>query len=160
MKIKSKHEFKSCNPEQVWEKLMDIDLLGSIIADGRGLNQVGPNMYRGRLPVSLGPIRGNLRTTLKLKNLSRPKRFNLKVYGKWYDQRVSGKGTFTLSKNGCSTKVKYRGRLTIFMRGPLGVRIDHPGPMQVMAQDHVERAINALFREIDSQCCEENGYAH
>ena len=160
MTIKSEHKFKCCDRDQVWEKLMDIDLLGSIIADGRGLNQVGPNKYRGRLPVSLGPIQGRLRTTLKLNNIEEPKQFTLKVQGKWHDQRVSGKGTFTLSKSGCSTKVKYRGRLTLYMWGPLGVRIDHPGPLQVMAQNHVKRAMNELFRKIDRQCCQENDNAH
>ena len=160
MTIKIQHEFISCNPEQVWEKLMDIDLLGGIIADGKGLNRVGANKYKGKLPVSLGPIQGKLRTTLKLKKLDKPKRFNLKVYGKWNDQRVSGEGTFTLSKNGCSTKVKYRGGLTLFMWGPLRVKIDHPGPLQVMAQNHVKTAMKELFRKIEKQCCKENGDAH
>lgn len=160
MAIKSEHDFKCCEREQVWEKLMDIDLLGSIIADGRGLSQVGRNRYEGRLPVSLGPIQGNLLTTLNLMNLDRPNRFTLHVQGKWHDQRVSGKGTFTLSKNGCSTKVLYRGKLTLFMWGPLGVRIDHPGPLQVMAQNHVKRAMNELFRKIDRQCYKENDNAH
>lgn len=160
MTITSEHEFKTCDPEQVWEKLMDIDLLGGIIADGRGLSQVGRNRYEGRLPVTLGPIQGRLRTTLKLKKLDRPKRFTLKVYGKWHDQRVSGKGTFTLRKIGGSTKVKYRGKLTLFMRGPLRVRIDHPGPLQVMAQNHVKSAMKELFRKIDEECCKENGNAH
>ena len=160
MTIKSKYEFKSCNPEQVWEKLMDVDLLGGIIADGKGLNKVGANKYEGKLPVSLGPIEGRLRTTLKLKKLDKPKRFTLKVYGKWRDQRVSGKGTFTLNKSGCSTKVKYEGGLTLFMWGPLGVKIDHPGPLQVMGQNHVAKAMNKLFRKIDKQCCKEINHAH
>jgi len=158
--IKSRHEFKCCDPEQVWEKLMDIDLLGSIIADGRGLKKVDNNRYRGKLPVSLGPIQGKLQTTLKLKKLDKPKRFTLEVFGKWHDQRVSGKGTFTLSKSGGSTKVKYIGGLTLFMRGPLGVTIDHPGPLQVMAQNLIKNAMNKLFRTIDRQCCEEDGNAH
>lgn len=160
MTITSEHEFKTCDPEQVWEKLMDIDLLGGIIADGRGLSQVGRNRYEGRLPVSLGPIQGNLRTTLRLRNLDRPNRFTLNVQGRWHDQRVSGNGTFTLSKNGRSTNVKYRGNLTLFMWGPFGVRIDQPGPLQVLAQNHVKRAMNEIFRKIDRQCCKENGNAH
>ncbi len=160
MSIERSYNFECCDREQVWDKLSDPDFLGGIIADGKGLKNVGKNKFNGKLPVKVGPIKGKLNTTITLEKVNKPKRFSLNVYGKWRDQRVSGKGTFTLSKNGCSTKVKYQGGLTLFMRGPLKVKIDYPGPVQVEAQNHLKTAINKLFERIEKQCCKENGDAH
>ncbi len=73
IKITSAHKF-SCHPELVWDKLMDIDLLGSIIADGKGLKKVSPKKYKGKLPVNAGPLRGKLATTIMLKKQKKPER--------------------------------------------------------------------------------------
>ncbi len=159
MKIKSKHEFKCCDPEQVWEKLMDIDLLGSIIADGKGLKEVGRNRYKGTLPLKMPAIEGKLATTFKLEDIDKPKCFLLTVRGKNGAIRVSSKGEFKLSKEP-TTIVRYEGRLKLGFKLPAGVKAGLPGPVNKEAKRSLQKALASLFRKIDRQCCKENGHAH
>ncbi len=159
MKIKSKHKFKCCDPEQVWEKLMDIDLLGSIIADGKGLKKVGRNRYKGMLPLKMPAIKGKLATTFKLEDIDKPKKFRLNVRGKNGAIRVSSKGNFKLSKEP-DTTVRYEGRLNLGFKLPAGVKAGMPGPVNKEAKKSLEKALASLFRKIDRQCCAEVEHAH
>lgn len=159
MKIKSKHKFKCCDPEQVWEKLMDIDLLGSIIADGKGLKKVGRNRYKGKLPLRMPAIKGKLATTFKLEDIDKLEGFRLNVRGNNGAIRVSSKGKFELSKEP-GTTVRYEGRLDLSLKLPAGVRASMPGPVNKEAKKSLEKALASLFRKIDRQCCQENGHAH
>ncbi|MDE2635248.1 MAG: SRPBCC domain-containing protein, partial [Chloroflexota bacterium] len=112
MKIKSKHEFKCCDRDQVWDKLTDIELLGSIIIDGKGLKKVGKNRYKGALPLKMPAIEGKLAATFKLEKMRKPKSFRLHVKGKNGAIRVSSKGIFKLSKRPKGS-VRYDGRLNL-----------------------------------------------
>lgn len=159
MKIKSKHEFKCCNPEQVWEKLMDIDYLSNVISDRKGLKRAGKNKYRGKLPVTMDPIEGKLDTTFKLIDIDKPKNFRLYVRGKNGAIRVSSKGKFKLSKKP-STTVRYEGCLSLGFKLPAGIKAGMPGPVNKEAKNSLEKALASLFRKIDRQCCEENDNAH
>lgn len=159
MKIKSNHEFKCCDSAQVWEKLMDIDYLSSVISDRKGLKRTGKNKYRGKLPVKMGPIKGKLDTTFKLNDIDKPKDFRLNVRGKNGTIRVLCTGKFKLSKEP-DTTVRYEGRLNLFCKLPFGVKADMPGPVNKKAKKSLEKALASLFRKIDRQCCEENHNAH
>ena len=159
MKIKVDHEFKCCQPEQVWDKLMDIDLLSGLISDRRGLREVSRNTYKGNLPVRMGPIDGNLATTFKLKDIDRPKGFRLNVRGKSGTIRITSRGKFKLSKNP-ETIVLYQGRLNLGLQLPAGIKAGMPGPVNKEAKKSLEKALASLFRKIDRQCCEENSNAH
>ena len=160
MKIRSKHEFKCCDPEQVWEKLLDIDLLSSIISDGKGLRKVGKNKYRGKLPVKQAPINGKLDTSFTLRKIDESKYFQLYVRGKIDNIRVSNRGTFSLSEYKDKTTVNYKGRLKIYFKGLLNAKIDVSAIAGKKAKKSLEKALASLFRKIDRQCCEEDPNAH
>ena len=160
MRIKSKHKF-NCDREQVWDSLMDIDLLSSIISDRRGLKKTGKNEYKGKLPVELGPIEGKLDTTFKLSRIDKPNRFSLKVTGKYGEIRVRGKGTFKLRLESDATAVNYRGSMTIYTKVPPPInQLGFPGPLVKAAEDTVSKALDKLFRKIEKQCRKEKNYAH
>ncbi|MCY4021786.1 MAG: SRPBCC domain-containing protein [Chloroflexi bacterium] len=159
MKINSKHKFKCCDPEQVWDKLMDIDYLSSVISDRKGPKRIGKKKYRGQLPVKMDPIEGKLDTTFKLNDIDKPKNFRLHVRGKNGAIRVSSKGKFKLSKEP-DTTVRYEGRLNLGLKLPAGLNAGAPGPVNKKAKKSLEKALASLFRKIDRQCCEENGHAH
>ena len=159
MKIRSKHKFNCCNPEQVWEKLTDIDYLGGIIADGKGLKKVGKNTYKGKLPLQMPGNKGKLATTFKLKDLDKPKSFRLYVWGKNGALRVSSKGEFNLRKRS-GTAASYMGNLKLFYKLPAGIKAGALGPMNKEAKKSLEKALASLFRKIDRQCCKEINHAH
>ena len=162
MKIKSKHEFKCCDPEQVWEKLMDIDLLGSIISDRRGLQQVSRNKYEGKLPVEAGPLNGKLATSFTLKGKNKPKQFLLNVKGKLHDFRVSVDGGFSLKQAADMTTARYQGSLKLEMvvHFPVHTRVRMPEPVEYNVKKSLEKTLKKLFRKIEAQCNEENSNAH
>ena len=160
MKIRSKHEFNCCDPEQVWEKLLDIDLLSSIISDRKGLRKVGNNRYRGKLPVKQAPINGKLDTSFTLRQIDEPKHFRLHVRGKIDNIRVTNRGTFSLSEYKDKTTVNYKGSLKIYFKGPLNAKIDVSAVAGKKAKKSLEKALASLLRKIDRQCCKENGNAH
>ncbi len=159
MKVKSKHTFKCCDPEQVWDKLMDVDRLGSIITEGKGLKKVGRNKYKGKLPLKMPVVKGDLATTFRLKGVDTPNEFRLNVRGKNGNIRVSSRGTFKLSQEP-DTVVTYEGRLKLYFKLPAGIEAGMPGPVNTEAKKSLEQALASLLRKIDRQCCEENHHAH
>ncbi len=159
MKIKGKHSFKCGDREQVWEKLTDIDYLAGLIADSKGLKQVGKNTYKGKLPLKAGPIKGKMATTFKLKSINKPKSFQLSVWGKQDKLKVSSKGKFTLSKKSGAT-ASYAGSLKLSFKPAPFITIPVPDDMNKGVKKSLEKALASLFRKIEKQCCEENGNAH
>ena len=162
MKIKRKHEFKCCDPERVWEKLMDIDLLGDILADSNGFIKIGNDRYRGKLPVEAGPLSGKLSTTISLEDIKQLEKFELKVRGKLQDFRVSVDGRFSLSQAGETTTARFRGSLKVEMkvRFPVQARVGIPGPGIELVKKFLEEALKKLFRRIEKECSKEASYAH
>ena len=162
MTISRHYEF-NCDREHVWDSLMDIDLLSSIISDRRGLTKAGENVYKGRLPVQLGPIDGKLATTFKLSRIDKPNEFRPTVTGKFGGIRIRGKSTFKLSLESDSTAVYYVGNLEMYTKVPPPIhQIWFPGPLVNAAEDTVSKALNKLFRTIEAQCRDdrENNHAH
>lgn len=136
MKIKSKHEFNGCDAEQVWEKLLDIELLGSIIPDSKGLKKVGRNKYESWIPmtVKLKPTKVKVKTkvkiTFELKKINKPKSFRLIANGKG----LKADGTFRLREEKNVTTVNYQ--------------VDTPN----LFGKKVKKALPKLFNKIEAQC--------
>ena len=57
MHIEGSYEFEF-ERELVWDVLMDIDVLGSIIPGSKGLVMIGDNKYQSKLAVRVGPVNG------------------------------------------------------------------------------------------------------
>ena len=53
MHIEGSYDFDS-KSELVWDVLMDIDVLGSIIPGSKGLEEIGENKYQSKLSVRVG----------------------------------------------------------------------------------------------------------
>ncbi len=159
MKIKGKHEFKCGDREQVWDKLVDIECLRSVIPGLKGLKQTGNNTYKGKLPLKMPAIKGKLATTIKLEDLEKPKHFRLYVWGKNSAIKVSSKGKFKLS-NEPGAIVKYEGNLNLSLSLAAGLKAGLPHHVNKQAKQSLEKGLASLFRKIDRQCCKENGDAH
>ena len=143
MKIKSKHEFKCCDPEQVWEKLMDIKFLNSIIPGLNGLKKIGRNKYKGKLPVKKKIFKGkkvklDVKIKVELKEINKPKSFRLIAAGMGKKSRAD----FQLKQSKNTTTLNYQ--------------VDTPSKVGVK----INKALPKLLRKIEAQCCEENGHAH
>ncbi len=128
MRIRSRYKIK-CDRESVWAKLMDIDALGSIISDSKGLKRIGENRYRGNLPVKAGSINGKVKTRFKLADINKPKKFRLILNGKGLGLDFDGEGVFRLKQDEACTDVSYSGNLDFhnaipgFVKGEIHTRL-------------------------------------
>ena len=110
MKIKSKHQFECCDREQVWEKLMNIEFLSTIIPDSEDLKKIGKNKYEVKMPLKMkvkvkpfGSMEKKIKvkTTIELKRLNKPKSFRLIATGKGLESN----GEFRLKRKNRATIV-------------------------------------------------------
>jgi carbon monoxide dehydrogenase subunit G len=151
MHIEGSYEF-DFKRELVWDVLMDIDVLGSIIPGSQGLQEIGENNYQGKLPVKLGPIKGKFKTKFKLADINKPKSFQLIVKSKGPGVRFTGEGVFRLNHKENVTAVRYArdvrigGAIAPVVKGTV--------------KRSVKKALRKLFKKIEEQCCGGNDDAH
>ena len=157
MRIKCRYDF-NCEREQVWDKLMDIDVLGGIISDSKGLQEIGKSRYHGKLPVKLGPVNGKIRVRFRLADIKEPKSFRLAVETKDAPVRITAKGVFCLKQHDNVAAVRYTGNLKL--RNPVAGLDLVPGPLKKEAKHKLEKALKKLFRKIKEECCKEIEYAY
>ena len=153
MRIRSRHTFR-CERELVWNRLMDIDALGSIISNLQGLKQIANNHYQGNLPVNVASFKGNVSTRFKLVEISEPRMFQLVLSGRGLGLDFDGEVNFRLKSKGTHTDVSCSGNLNFhhfipgFVKGEIHTRL--------------KMTLKKLFRKIEAQCRDdkENNYAH
>ena len=151
MRIKSKHKF-NCDREQVWDSLMDIDLLSSIISDRRGLKRIGKNHYQGNLPINAAPFKGKVSTRFKLVDINEPRKFRLILSGRGLGLDFKGEGEFRLKQDGTQTRVSYSGHMN-FVNAI-------PGFVLGEIHSRLKMTLTKLFKKIEKQCRKEKNYAH
>jgi carbon monoxide dehydrogenase subunit G len=132
--------------------LVDIDVLGRIISDSKGLQEIGESRYQGKLPVKLGPLKGKVKTNVELADINEPNSFRLIVKGICSGVRLNGEGIFRLKERENVTTVRYTGNLR------MGDGI--PGFVKGEAKGRLQKALHKLFKKIEDQCCEELEHAH
>ena len=81
MHIEGSYDFDS-KRELVWDVLMDIDVLGSIIPGSKGLEEIGENKYQSKLSVRVGPVNGKFESQFELVDVNAPESYRLLVEGK------------------------------------------------------------------------------
>ena len=149
MRIVSSYKLH-CERKQIWEVLMDIDVLSNIISRSTSLRKTGENRYEGRLKVKLGPIDEKVTTTLELSNISKPNSFRLRLTSKLF----KGDGEFRLKQR------KKDNVSAIYYEGDINRR----GMLKLIPRSkvkkHLNRKLTKLFKKIEAQCCKENGNAH
>ena len=96
MHIEGSYEFDS-KRELVWDVLMDIDVLGSIIPGSQGLQEIGENKYQSKLAVKVGPVNGKFEANFELADVDAPESYKLIVEGKGPAGHVTGAGVIRLA---------------------------------------------------------------
>ena len=95
MHIEGSYDF-DFQRELVWDVLMDIDVLGSIIPGSKGLEAIGENKYQSKLSVRVGPVNGKFEANFELADVNEPASYRLLVEGKGPAGHVTGEGTIRL----------------------------------------------------------------
>ena len=104
MKIQGSYEFNA-PPDQVWQVLLDPQIIQACIPGCKKLEPNGENRYRAVITAGIGPIKGSFQGTVTLADLEKPRRYRLIVEGGGVPGFVKGESTLSLEPKGAGTTV-------------------------------------------------------
>ena len=146
MHIEGSYEFES-ERELVWDILMDIDVLGSIIPGSKGLQEIGENKYQSKLAVKVGPVNGKFEANIELADVMRPESYRLIVAGKGPAGHVAGEGKIRLEQTETKTVMHYAGDARIGGKiAAVGQRL-----LDVAAKQITKQALKKLSKQIETR---------
>lgn len=146
MHIEGSHEFEF-QRELVWDALMDIDVLGSVIPGSKGLNEIADNKYESRLAVKVGPVNGKFEASFELVDVNAPESYRLLVEGKGPAGHVSGEGEIRLAQDNGATVMHYAGDARIGGKiAAVGQRL-----LNVAARQVTKQALRKLTKQIEKR---------
>ena len=146
MHIEGSYDF-NFQRQLVWDVLMDIDVLGSIIPGSKGLEEIGENKYHSKLAVKVGPVNGKFEASFELVDVNEPESYRLLVEGKGPAGHVSGAGAISLAENGAATIMRYTGDARIGGKiAAVGQRL-----LDVAARQIAKQALRKLSKQIETR---------
>ncbi|MXW36589.1 MAG: carbon monoxide dehydrogenase subunit G [Chloroflexi bacterium] len=146
MHIEGSYDF-DFERELVWDVLMDIDVLGSIIPGSKGLEEIGENKYQSKLAVRVGPVNGKFESKFELVDIDKPESYRILVEGKGPAGHVTGAGTIRLAQDGSGTVMHYAGDARIGGRiAAVGQRL-----LDVAAKQIAKQALRKLSKQIEAR---------
>lgn len=108
MKIDGSYTFDAPY-EEVWEALLDPEVLSRALPGGHDLEKVGPNQYKAKMKIKVGPVQGLFSGTVNLSDIVEFESYHLEVEGKGAPGFVKGNGDLKLQANGDKTILLYNG---------------------------------------------------
>ena len=146
MHIEGSYDFDS-QRELVWDVLMDIDVLGSIIPGSKGLEEIGENKYQSKLSVRVGPVNGKFEANFQLADLNAPESYRLIVDGKGPAGHVAGEGTIRLESADGGTVMHYAGDARIGGKiAAVGQRL-----LDVAAKQIAKQSLKKLSKQVEAR---------
>ena len=144
MHIEGSYDFEF-ERELVWDVLMDIDVLGSIIPGSKGLEAIGENKYQSKLSVRVGPVNGKFESQFELVDVNEPESYRLLVEGKGPAGHVTGEGTIRLEGAGGKTVMHYAGDARIGGKiAAVGQRL-----IDVAAKQIAKQSLKKLSKQVE-----------
>ena len=146
MHIEGSYEFEF-QRELVWDVLMDIDVLGSIIPGSKGLQEIGENKYESKLAVKIGPVNGKFESQIELVDVMAPESYRLLVAGKGPAGHVTGEGEIRLTQENGVTVMHYAGDARIGGKiAAVGQRL-----LDVAARQITKQALKKLSKQVEAR---------
>ena len=146
MHIEGSYDFEF-ERELVWDVLMDIDVLGSIIPGSRGLEEIGENKYQSKLAVRVGPVNGKFEANFELADMIAPESYRLLVAGKGPAGHVTGEGTIRLEQADGGTVMHYAGDARIGGKiAAVGQRL-----LDVAARQIAKQSLKKLSKQVEAR---------
>ena len=146
MHIEGSYEFESAR-ELVWDALMDIEALGSIIPGSKGLQEIAANTYQSKLAVKVGPVSGKFESTFELAEVKPPASYKLIVAGRGPAGHVTGEGVIRLEQTAGKTVMHYAGDAKIGGKiAAVGQRL-----LDIAAKQIARQSLKKLARQVESR---------
>ena len=121
----------------VWELLRDPDVLASALPGMQSLEQVGDNVYEGKMNVRIGPVAGLFSGRLVVSNEVPPESYTLTVEGRGAPGFGKGSGDCRLAEHeDGKTLLSYEGELQV------------GGTLANVGQRLIETVANTMVRQV------------
>lgn len=144
MHIEGSYDF-AFERELVWDVLMDIDVLGSIIPGSKGLEAIGENKYQSKLSVRVGPVNGKFEAQFELADINAPESYRLLVEGKGPAGHVTGEGAIRLEAADGGVVMHYAGDARIGGKiAAVGQRL-----LNVAAKQIAKQSLKKLSKQVE-----------
>lgn len=150
MKITGSYTFDA--PQQdVWDLLMDPNVIARALPGVDHLTPVGPNEYEANMKVGLGAVGGQYAARFSLTEIVPPTSYRMTISGKGQRGFVNGTGAITLEPASDQTIVHYVGDAAL--GGQLA------GVAQRLVEGAARTVINQGLRTLDGQLAERRAAA-
>jgi 2-furoyl-CoA dehydrogenase large subunit len=95
-------------PQQVWDMLLDADVLASIIPGAHSVERTGAHGFRADVSLGVGPVKGRYRAAVNLKDLAPPSAVTLNGSASGGLGFARGEGRIELQAIATGTRLTYR----------------------------------------------------
>ena len=95
VKLAGTHSFDAPKSE-VWEALLDPDVLSRILPGCKQLERTSDNEFKGEINIRVGPVQGAFNGTVKLSDVDPPNGYQMEIAGQGRPGFVKGVGTLRL----------------------------------------------------------------
>ena len=106
MKLTGSHELDMPRQE-VWEALLDPDVIAATLPGCDALEEVGENEYVAPIRVGVGPVEGKFEGRFTLSDINPPESYHLDIEGKGPSGFMRGAADIRLEQNGSGTILHY-----------------------------------------------------
>lgn len=134
MELVGEHTFKATR-QQVWDFLLDPDVLKQCLPGCEKLEQIGEDEYAATMKIGIAMIKGTFAGRVKITDKVAPESYTMEVEGSGPQGQVSGVGKLTLVEKDGETTVQYTGDANV--RGTIarvGARMVQPAARQIVGQ--------------------------
>ncbi len=108
MKVAGDYLFDAPQHE-VWDGLLDPEVLAATMPGCDKLELVGENQYQGALNIKVGPVQGKFQGKVELENLDPPNGYSMVVGGQGAPGFVKATAQISLAAEGDKTRLTYDG---------------------------------------------------
>ncbi len=108
MKVAGEYRF-AAPPQEVWEALLDPEVLAAVMPGCKKLELTGENQYEGALDMKVGPVQGQFQGKVNLEDLDPPNGYNLRLAGQGAPGFVRATATVAIAADGDGTRMTYDG---------------------------------------------------
>ncbi len=108
MKVAGDYVFDA-HQQEVWDGLLDPEVLAATMPGCDRLELVGENQYQGALNIKVGPVQGKFQGKVELDELDPPNGYSMKVSGQGAPGFVNATAQIQIAAEGEQTRLTYDG---------------------------------------------------
>jgi len=135
MQITGEHKIAAPR-EQVYDAMLDPDILKGALPGCEKLEEVGPDEYIATMTIGVAMIKGKYDGKVRITDQNRPEGFTMHIEGKGPQGQVGGEGRLNFEDDGQGgTIVKYTGDANVRgMLARIGGRVIQPAAKMIVGK--------------------------